>query len=164
MTDARLTVRRVVTGHDDHGKSIIVSDGPSPQFQDRAMFAEIWNTEGSPARITAVEQREPNDRPPQLAPPPGGSSIRVVEMRAGHRSPMHRTRTIDYGIVLEGEVFLVMEDSETLLHQGDIVVQRGTNHAWENRSDRPARMVFILLAAEFDPGLQAAIPSMELVP
>jgi quercetin dioxygenase-like cupin family protein len=57
-----------------------------------------------------------------------------------------------------------MEDSETLLHPGDIVVQRGTNHAWDNRSDRPARMVFILLAAEFDPELQAAIPSMELVP
>ena len=57
-----------------------------------------------------------------------------------------------------------MEDSETLLHPGDIVVQRGTNHAWDNRSDRPARMVFILVAAEFDPELQAAIPSMELVP
>jgi quercetin dioxygenase-like cupin family protein len=164
MTDARLTVRRVVTGHDEHGTSTILSDGPSPQFSDRAMFAEIWNTEGSPARITAVEQREPNDRLPQLAPPASGSIIRVVEMGAGHRSPMHRTRTIDYGIVLEGEVFLVMEDSETLLHPGDIVVQRGTNHAWNNRSDRPARMVFILVAAEFDPELQAAIPSMELVP
>ncbi len=128
------------------------------------MFAEIWNTGGSPARITAVEQRELNDRPPQLAPLAGGSIIRVVEMRAGHRSPMHRTSTIDYGIVLEGEVFLVMEDSETVLHPGDIVIQRGTNHAWDNRSDRPARMVFILLAAEFDPELQAAIPSMDVVP
>ena len=92
MTDARLTVRRVVTGHDEHGKSIILSDGPWPQFSDRAMFAEVWNTEGSPARITAVEQREPNNRPAQLAPPPGGSIIRVVEMGAAHRSPMHRTR------------------------------------------------------------------------
>lgn len=128
------------------------------------MFAEIWNTDGSPARITAVEQREPNDRPLQLAPPPGGSIIRVVEMGAGHRSATHRTRTVDYGIVLEGEVFLVMEDSETLLHPGDIVIQRGTNHAWENRSDRPARMVFILVAAEFDPQLEAPIPSLTLVP
>ena len=128
------------------------------------MFAEIWNTEGSPARITAVEQREPNDRPVQLAPPPGGSIIRVVDMPAGHHSPMHRTRTIDYGIVLSGEVFLVMEDSETLLHPGDVVIQRGTNHAWDNRSDQPARMVFILVAAEFDAQLSATIPSLELVP
>ena len=57
-----------------------------------------------------------------------------------------------------------MEHSETVQHPGDIVVQRGTNHAWDNRSDRPARMVFILVAAEFDPELHAAIPSMELVP
>jgi quercetin dioxygenase-like cupin family protein len=121
-------------------------------------------TEGSPARITAVEQREANNRPLQLAPPPRGSIISVVEMAAGHRSAMHRTRTVDYGIVLEGEVFVVTEDSETALHPGDIVIQRGTNHAWDNRSNRPARMFVVLVAAEFDPELEAALPSMQLVP
>lgn len=58
---------------------------------------------------------------------------------------MHRTKTVDYGIVLEGEVYLVLDKEETLLKAGDVVVQRGTNHAWANRSDRPCRMAFILI-------------------
>ena len=159
-----LTIRRVVTGHDAQGKSVILSDGPSPQVHERPNFAEVWNTAGSPARLTAAEEREPNDRAIQIGPPSGGSIIRVVEMPAGHCSPMHRTRTIDYGVVLEGEVHLVLEGSETLLHPGDIVVQRGTNHAWDNRSDRPARMVFILIDAEFAAELRAVVPDMVLLP
>jgi quercetin dioxygenase-like cupin family protein len=159
-----LSVRRVVTGHDPAGKSVIVSDGPAPQFHDRPIFAEVWNTEGSPTPIAPIEGREPNERNLQLGPPPQGSIIRVVEMPAGHRSAMHRTRTVDYGIVLQGEVHLVMEESETLSHPGDIVIQRGTNHAWDNRSDAPARMVFILLAAEFTPELGLSVPTMKLVP
>jgi naringenin degradation protein FdeH len=113
VTDMALTIRRVVTGHDAQGKSIILSDGPSPQFHDRRNVAEVWNTAGSPARLTAAEEREANDRAIQTGPPSGGSIIRVVEVPAGHRAPMHRTRTIDYGVVLEGEVHLILEDSET---------------------------------------------------
>ena len=93
-----------------------------------------------------------------------GLSFAWLRCRPAHRSAMHRTSTVDYGIVVQGELFLVMEDSEALLHTGDIVVQRGTNHAWDNRSDVPARMVFILLAAEFDPEVKAAVPDMALVP
>jgi len=159
-----VTVRRVVTGHDADGKSIIASDGPAPQFHERPIFAEVWNTAGAPTRITAVEEHEPNQRSLQLGPPVNGSIIRVVEMPPHHRSAMHRTRTIDYGIVLQGQVYLVLEDSETLLQPGDIVVQRGTNHAWDNRSDAPARMVFILIHAEFEPALQAQLRDMVLVP
>ena len=154
----------MVTGHDAAGRSVIASDGPAPQFHDRPIFAEVWNTEGSPTSITAAIDGEPNQRSLQLGPPPQGSIIRVVEMPAGHCSAMHRTRTVDYGIVLEGEVYLVMEGSETLLHPGDIVIQRGTNHAWDNRSAAPARMVFILLAADFSPELTATVPEMALVP
>jgi quercetin dioxygenase-like cupin family protein len=159
-----LSVRRVVTGHNRDGTSVILSDSPAPQFHERPIFAEVWNTEGSPTRITAAEEREPNERSLQLGPPPQGSVIRVVEMPAGHRSAMHRTRTVDYGIVLEGEVYLVMEGTETLLQPGDIVIQRGTNHAWDNRSDAPARMVFILLAAEFAPEVTASVGDVALVP
>ena len=159
-----LSVRRVVTGHDEHGKSVIVSDGPAPQFHDRPSFSEVWNTQSSPIHITAIEEHEPNRRNLQLAPPANGSIIRVVEMPAGQASAMHRTRTVDYGIVLQGEVYLVLEDSETRLQAGDVVVQRGTNHAWDNRSDGPARMVFILLDADFAPELAALIPGMALVP
>jgi quercetin dioxygenase-like cupin family protein len=159
-----LTVRRVVTGHDADGKSVIVSDGAAPQFHDRPIFAEIWNTVGAPAEITAIEAHEPNDRLLRLGPSPRGSIIRVVEMPPGHRSAMHRTRTIDYGIVLQGELVLVLEDSETLLQPYDIVVQRGTNHAWDNRSDAPARMVFILIDAAFAPELDATLRDRVLVP
>jgi quercetin dioxygenase-like cupin family protein len=115
-------------------------------------------------RITAIEDHEPNQRDVRLGPPERRSIIRVVEMAAGQRSAMHRTRTVDYEIVLEGEVYLVMEDSETRLQPGGIVVQRGTNHAWDNLSEVPARMVFILLDAEFAPELVASVRNMGLVP
>jgi uncharacterized cupin superfamily protein len=71
---------------------------------------------------------------------------------------MHRTRSIDYGIVLEGEIYLILDDSEVLLRTGDVVVQRGTDHAWENRSDRVARMAFILVDGAFSAELRQILP------
>lgn len=66
---------------------------------------------------------------------------------------MHRTETIDYGIVLEGEIMLIMDEGETIVRAGDIVVQRGTNHGWANRSDRNCRIAFVLIDGKFDDGL-----------
>ncbi len=63
---------------------------------------------------------------------------------------MHRTKTVDYGIVLSGEIYLVVDEGETLLRPGDVVVQCGTNHAWSNRSDKPCRMAFILIDGEWE--------------
>lgn len=71
---------------------------------------------------------------------------------------MHRTETIDYGIVLEGEIVLVMDEGETTVRAGDIVVQRGTNHGWANRSDKNCRIAFILIDGEFDPALKGGPP------
>ena len=70
---------------------------------------------------------------------------------------MHRTQTVDYGIVLDGEVVLVLDDSETVLRAGDVVVQRGTSHRWENRSGTTARVAFILIDGAFTPGLLGAL-------
>lgn len=70
---------------------------------------------------------------------------------------MHRTESIDYGVVIEGEMTLVLDDSEVLLKPGSVVVQRGTNHAWANRSGKPCRMLFVLIDGAFDPALAAAI-------
>jgi quercetin dioxygenase-like cupin family protein len=67
---------------------------------------------------------------------------------------MHRTETIDYGIVLEGEVTLIMDEGETVVRAGDIVVQRGTNHGWANRSGRHCRIAFILIDGTFTDGLK----------
>ena len=72
-----------------------------------------------------------------VPPGPNGTKIRINEFPPGAVSPMHRTQSVDYGIVLSGEVVLVLDDTETVLRAGDVVVQRGTNHRWENRT--PAR-------------------------
>ncbi len=92
-----------------------------------------------------------------MPPAPNGTKLRINELPPGAGSPMHRTQTVDYGIVLDGEVVLVLEDSETVLRAGDVVVQRGTSHRWENRSGATARVAFILIDGAFNPGLLAAL-------
>ncbi len=67
---------------------------------------------------------------------------------------MHRTETVDYGILLSGEIWLIVDQGEVKLNPGDIAIQRGTSHAWSNRSDRPARLVFILLGGKFADGVE----------
>jgi quercetin dioxygenase-like cupin family protein len=139
--------RRIVTGHDASGRSVILSDSPSPKTTDigTAAFHEIWVTEGMPVRIPADEP-EPTARPIRVPPPADGVMIRYTEMAPGAQSPMHRTETLDVGIVLDGETWLLLDDgSETRVGPGDAVVQRATNHAWANRSDQSVRMVFVLV-------------------
>jgi len=163
--------RRVVTGHDVSGKSVFLSDGMVPNVRNKGTgvdFIEIWKTSGVPAPIAAAEP-EPTDGPLTVPPPRPGTRIRFNDFYPGHvrllppradgRHPMmHRTRSVDYGIVLEGEIWLILDDSETLLRAGDVVVQRGTDHAWENRSARLCRMAFILVSGEFTPELRATLP------
>jgi len=66
---------------------------------------------------------------------------------------MHRTESVDYGVVISGEMTLVLDKSETRLREGDVVIQRGTNYAWANRSGKPCRMLFILVDGRFEPGI-----------
>ena len=68
---------------------------------------------------------------------------------------MHRTESVDYGIVISGEMTLILDKGETLLRERDVVIQRGTNHAWANRSGKPCRMLFILVDGRFEPGIPA---------
>jgi quercetin dioxygenase-like cupin family protein len=167
--------RRLVTGHDASGKSVFLEDGPPPQFNSasnaRVTYYELWNTEGSPAIIHTVEPKEPNDRPLQLPPPPNGTIMRIVDVHPGNAknmvrredgrsSAMHRTRTIDYAIVLDGEIYAVLDEEERLMKPGDVLIQRGTDHAWENRSDQSCRMLFILIDAAFSDELKALVPNM----
>jgi mannose-6-phosphate isomerase-like protein (cupin superfamily) len=162
------TPRRVVTGHSADGVSVVLSDGPVPVSRslpdDGVEFHEIWNTEGAPAPILAVEPREPTERTLAVPPPRHGTKIRINEFAPGHlderglQSPVHRTASIDYGIVLEGEITLILDDSEVTLGSGDIVVQRGTDHAWANRGDQPARVVFVLVDGEFEESLAETLP------
>ena len=161
------TIRRVVTGHDETGKSVVLSDGPPPQHHPMhgpsvgADFVEIWSTTRAVPELTSTEASEPNERAFTIMPP-SGHLLRLISIYppkdGGHRTVMHRTRTLDYVVVIQGEVVLALDDSEVVLKKGDVVVQRGTNHAWENRSDAVALMAFFHIDAEFSDELLAKLP------
>ncbi|MCF1460786.1 cupin domain-containing protein [Agrobacterium vitis] len=86
----------------------------------------------------------------------GDKAASTVEEHSPHPL-MHRTESVDYGIVIEGEMTLVLDDGEVLLKQGSVVIQRGTNHAWANRSGKTCRMLFILIAGVYDPAIAASL-------
>jgi len=154
--------RRVVTGHDHDGVSVFLQDGPAPVVRtapDGAFFYEIWGTGATPAPVSAAEP-DPAERSLTVPPAPGGTKIRINEFPPGVVSPTHRTQSVDYGIVLDGEIVLVLENnSEATLGPGDVVVQRGTSHRWENRTERPARMAFVLIDGVFTEDLLARLDS-----
>lgn len=156
--------RRIVTGHDGSGKSVVLSDAPAPKTIDigTAAFYEIWLTTQTPVPIAATEQEEPTDRPARVPPPADGVGVRFTEMVPGAESPMHRTETVDVGVVLAGETWLLLDDgSETRVGVGDAVVQRGTNHAWANRSDQPVRMLFVMIDGTISDDLRATVGPLE---
>jgi quercetin dioxygenase-like cupin family protein len=154
--------RRIVTGHSADGRGQIVSDGPAPATRsvaDGASFHDMWVTAASPAPLSATEP-EPIRSSELLGPPASGTRVRIVDMPPGTRSPMHRTESLDYGVVLTGEITLVLDDgSATTVGAGQLVVQRGTDHAWENRSDAMTRILFVLVAGRFDDELLAQLPA-----
>jgi quercetin dioxygenase-like cupin family protein len=157
--------RRVVTGHDAAGRSVFLSDGPTPTTRtagDGVQFHELWSTDAMPVPI-AADEPEPTARELSVPPGPNGVKIRINEIPPGAASPMHRTETVDYGVILEGEIVLILDDSETTLGPGDVVIQRGTDHKWENRSDGTTRIAFILIDGAFTDDLRAVMPEGELM-
>jgi mannose-6-phosphate isomerase-like protein (cupin superfamily) len=170
-------VRRVLTGHDADGKSTIVADGLAPNVKEMASMpglalTDLWETTSAPA--TNEGQKDAAARPVRLEPPKNGTILRIVEfppdsqwrggadgkqafksIGAGHAQDssssdpmMHRTSTVDYIIVLKGEMYAVMEKGETLLKAGDILVQRGTNHSWSVRGNEPCIVAAVLVNAK----------------
>jgi mannose-6-phosphate isomerase-like protein (cupin superfamily) len=171
-------VRRVVTGHNAAGKSIFVTDAPTPHVFQRtkgsAIVHELWETDATPA-----DNRGNADaiaRGHRLPPPQNGSVFRVIEYppdaerlaAIAHEDKLpddgsgrsaatdrnnprhagfHKTATIDYAIVLSGEIYAMMDDGEVLLKAGDVLIQRGTNHAWSNRTNETAVVAFVLIDA-----------------
>lgn len=141
-------VRRIVTGHRGDGLAIIKSDSviaPQPVPSGDATFAKLWVTQTSPADNT--DERDGATLASGLTCM-DGSVLRIVDILPGKVSPMHKTNSIDYGIVLWGEMEMRLDSGEaTRLKPGDIVVQRGTNHAWANVGASVARMAFVLIDA-----------------
>lgn len=151
QTDAP-PLRRVVTGHDQAGTAKVLLDTPATNAkypQPGLVSTMMWCTDGAPARIPLGEQ--PEDMGARIlgtAPPRNGTRFAVIDFPPGNQPHMHRTETIDYVIVIEGEIEMDMDASTVKLKAGDIMIQRGTNHAWANRSGRRARVAFVLVDAE----------------
>ncbi len=141
-------VQRVVTGHDAQGRAVFKSEdyGPTKMIPSGdASFLTIWSTPTVPADNN--DERDGRELPTGLTLE-RGSVIRITDMLPGKESPMHRTNSIDYGIVLEGEIELELEDgAKKSIGQGGIIVQRGTNHLWRNTTDKVTRIAFILIEA-----------------
>ena len=171
-------MRRIVTGHNALGKSIITIDGPPARSigEDVGGLFEIWNTDGMPIETTDNVDRA--DSEIILSPPANGTKFRYFQINptpegvpwdvlqdlaaqafdrivaAHHRidtskhPAMHKTETIDYIILLKGDVSLLLDEEEVRLEPFDTVVQRGTNHAWVNHGDEPALLIAVLIDSE----------------
>ena len=166
--------RRIVTGNRANGKSYFVSDGPTPPVVDlgMAIIDDVWVDEpGRPAsdndydpvasgyfklvapdgasvvRFATLMPETRSDMPSEAALKESGKRFDAGGAMEQEDPAMHTTPTIDYGIVLEGEVVLELDEGETVLRAGDIVIQRKTRHAWRNRSDTPCKMVFVLISS-----------------
>ena len=168
--------RLVVTGHNDDRRSVIAFDGDAPHahvFESSGglTVTDLWQTSSMPADNLASD--ELGSRSYSIEPPPKGSVFRVIDyppdkvrfknidreaayrdMGAAHtlvkkdsRYPMHKTHTVDYAVILSGEIYAVMDEGEVLLKAGDCLVQRGTSHAWSNKTDEPCRIAFVLIDA-----------------
>jgi len=165
--------RRVVTGHDAAGKAVVLFDGPAPNVNLRAATrlasTLLWVTDESPADNSGGADRA--EREIGVAPPPRGSIFRVVDFppaadagavdnaamlremgidasQGGSRhATTHRTRSVDYAVVISGEIDMLLDDSEVHLEAGDVLVQRGTRHAWVNRGKGSCRVAFVLIDA-----------------
>jgi Cupin domain len=168
-------IRRIVTAVNDRGRSYIASDTELPTRElppSQAIRAGMWLTDSVPAsnlgaydpvRDGVIRQIGPQHR--------GGTVFRIADILPDATSPrdpaeiparggfttadrtakhpgFHKTDTVDYAVCLEGEIYAVLDEGETLMRPGDVLIQRGTYHAWSNRSDRSARMLFVLIGAE----------------
>ena len=169
-------VRRVLTGHDTEGKSTIIADGLAPNMKEMGntglALTELWESASAPANNDG--HADAGNRAVRLEPPKNGTVFRIVEfppdaqwqgrpdarkwaetLDAGHvpdRSSsdpmMHKTNTIDYIVVLKGEIYAILDKGETLLRPGDVFIQRGTNHSWSVRGSEPCVIAVVLVDAK----------------
>jgi mannose-6-phosphate isomerase-like protein (cupin superfamily) len=170
-------IRRVVTSHDESGRSVFMIDNHATAVKEMVSMpglalTDIWTTGSAPADNS--NSIDAADRPIVLEPPNNGTIFRIVEfppdaawrntanaqeafnsIGAGHASDqqsddpmMHKTATVDYLIVLKGEIWAILDNDEVCLKQGDVMVQRGTNHSWSVRTDEPCILAAILVSAK----------------
>ena len=176
--EIKRATRRIVTGHDMSGKAVALFDGTVEAHQRTPggnAITMLWVTSESPVDVSGSADR--TSIKVGVPPPPNGSIFRIVDFPptkpgTGHvdhhkilvgmgidpatqgymrHATTHRTRSIDYAIVLEGEIDMLMDDTEVHMKAGDVLVQQGTNHAWVNNGSKPCRIAFILIDATEPP-------------
>jgi hypothetical protein len=168
-------IRRVVTGDGPDGKSRVIEDASATAIKTVAerpgyRAVNVWRTTDFPCSIKNLDSIKEHKG---ILPPKNGTILRIIDFPPEPKDPaelkrrlhatfggiyadaahdknarhpgMHTTDTVDYAIVLEGEIWSVMDEGETLLRAGDVLIQRGTNHAWANRSEKTARIAFVLM-------------------
>jgi quercetin dioxygenase-like cupin family protein len=144
-------IRRIVTGHGADNIAKVLMDGAATNWKSSSpgtVSTLIWSTDGTPADISVGEAiADLGARILGTAPPANGTRFAVIDFPPGNTGRMHRTETIDYVIVIAGEIDMDMDRSTVHLKAGDVMVQRGTNHAWVNRGTAPARLAFVLIDA-----------------
>ncbi|TMH24824.1 MAG: cupin domain-containing protein [Betaproteobacteria bacterium] len=169
-------VRRVLTGHDAEGKSTIIADGFAANMKEMPpgsglAVTELWET-SVPADNAG--RQDAGNRKVRLEPPQNGTLFRIVEFppdaqwqsrpdardwakaldathapdRSSRDPMMHKTSTVDYIVVLKGEIYAIVDKGETLLKPGDVFVQRGTNHSWSVRGNEPCIVAVVLVDAK----------------
>ena len=145
-------LRRVVTGHDADGVAKVLLDGTptNSKFSPTGNVSTlIWSTDECPADIAVGESVEDyGARILGTAPPAHGTRFAVIDFPPNSIGAVHRTESLDYVIVLAGEIEMQMDQSVVKMKAGDVMVQRGTNHGWSNRSDQAARVAFVLMDAK----------------
>ena len=170
-------IRRVITGHDKDGRSIFVMDGKAPNVLEMASMpgvalTDLWRTKSSPASNAGNADAATGRI--KLEPPAEGTILRIVEFppdsawrdkadakkafasigaggapdHASADAMMHATATVDYIIVLNGEIWAILDKGEKLLKQGDVLIQRGTNHSWSVRTKEPCVIAAVLVGAK----------------
>jgi mannose-6-phosphate isomerase-like protein (cupin superfamily) len=169
-------VRRIVTGHDAAGKAIVTIDGDAPNVKVREVGGIVstllWVLDSAPAKHS--NDQDLGNVAIGTAPPPQGAVFRIVDfppvteeldeaanqrMKAAmgiahddagapaRHAFMHRTKSVDFAIILDGEIDMLLDDSEVHCRAGDVMVQQGTNHAWVNRGSETCRIAFVLIDA-----------------
>lgn len=164
-------VRRIVTGHNAEGRSVFVEDRICPHVVRRGngnVIVELWSTDEHPADNSGF--KDPGIPKKVLDTGRNGSIFHIVvyppdALRAaaiaesvvkgekpdsrykgdGRHFGFHKTETLDYAIVLKGEIYALMDQGETRMTAGDVLIQRGTSHAWSNRSDKPCSVLFAMI-------------------
>jgi hypothetical protein len=175
MSEMPRGVRRIVTGHDAAGKAIVTIDGDAPNVKVREVGGLVstllWVLDSAPAKHS---DKDLGDVASPVAPPPQGAVFRIVDfppvteeldeeankrMKAAmgiahddggapaRHAFMHRTKSVDFAIIMDGEIDMLLDDSEVHCRAGDVMVQQGTNHAWVNRGTETCRIAFVLIDA-----------------